>query len=100
EPVKGLHGDNYYYQLVANIRRYKGVHETPVVSIPKSIDIAGTFEQWHDVDPTFASHAFDTDRRDFGSGERHYVNNTGRNDVVLSKVARDATSVCFYAKTR
>jgi len=24
EPVKGLHGDNDYYQMVANIRRIKG----------------------------------------------------------------------------
>ena len=24
EPMKGGHGDNYYYQMIANIRRYKG----------------------------------------------------------------------------
>jgi hypothetical protein len=26
EPMKGGHGDNYYYQLVANVRRYKARH--------------------------------------------------------------------------
>ena len=28
EPMKGGHGDNYYYQLVANVRRFKGVAAT------------------------------------------------------------------------
>src|SRR5271166_2777688 len=31
EPMKGAHGDNYYYQLVANIRRFKGARPVPVV---------------------------------------------------------------------
>ena len=100
EPANGLHNDNYYYQLVANIRRYKGAHELPRASAAKSINIAGSFDQWTDVGPDFASHGFDTDHRDFGSGARHYTNNTGRNDIVLLKVARDATNVFFYAKTR
>ena len=29
EPMKGGHGDNYYYQLAAFIRRYKGVRPVP-----------------------------------------------------------------------
>src|ERR1019366_3973509 len=31
EPVKGGHGDDYYYQMIANIRRYKGVRPLPPV---------------------------------------------------------------------
>jgi len=31
EPMRGGHGDNYYYQMVANIRRYKGVRSIPPV---------------------------------------------------------------------
>ena len=39
EPMKGGHGDNYYYQLVTNIRRYKGARPVPVVpSRPIAID--------------------------------------------------------------
>ena len=36
EPMKGGHGDNYYYQLVANVRRYKGVEPIPHASAPRS----------------------------------------------------------------
>ncbi len=66
EPVTGLHNDNYYYQLVANVRRYKGVSPSPRASAAKTIDVAGGFEQWRDVGPEFADHAFDNDHRDFG----------------------------------
>jgi hypothetical protein len=31
EPQRCWHGDNYYYQLVANVRRYKGVEPAPAI---------------------------------------------------------------------
>jgi hypothetical protein len=100
EPVAGLHGDNYYYQLVEGVRRYKGHLPLPAVSAPKTIDLGGGFAQWRGVGPEFADHAFDNDHRDFGKGARHYVNASGRNDLVRMKVARDATHVYFYARAR
>ena len=100
EPVKGLHGDNYYYQMVANIRRYKGTPPLPVASAAKTIKLDGGFEPWSDVGPDFADHAFDNDHRDFGRGEVHYTNSSGRNDITLCKVARDVAHLYFYAKTR
>jgi hypothetical protein len=90
EPVAGLHDDNYYYQLVANVRRYKGVSPSPQASAAKTIDVAGGFEQWLDVGPEFVDHAFDTDHRNFGIGAVHYANTSGRNDLMVLKVARDA----------
>jgi hypothetical protein len=100
EPVKGLHGDNYYYQMVAGIRRYKGAPALPVAAAARTIKLDGGFDQWRDVQPEFTDHAFDIDHRDFGKGELHYVNTSGRNDIIAAKVARDAKSVCFYAQTR
>jgi len=100
EPVQGLHGDNYYYQMIANVRRYKGAPALPLASASKTIKLADGFEQWKDVGPEFADHAFDTDHRDFGKGEVHYTNISGRNDITVLKVARDAANVYFYAKTR
>ncbi|HEX3726943.1 MAG TPA: hypothetical protein VHV08_11900, partial [Pirellulales bacterium] len=35
EPMQGGHGDNYYYQLVANVRRYKGVAALAKATAPK-----------------------------------------------------------------
>lgn len=100
EPVTGLHGDNYYYQLVANVRRYKGAPPQPLASPPRTIDLTGSFRQWADVGPDFIDHAFDNDHRDFGQGAVHYVNQSGRNDLTRMKVARDAANVYFYASTR
>jgi hypothetical protein len=52
EPMKGGHGDNYYYQIIANIRRYKGVRPTtPVES--RSISIDGRFDDWATVTPEY-----------------------------------------------
>jgi hypothetical protein len=100
EPVKGLHGDNYYYQMVASIRRFKGAPPLPVASAAKTIKLDGGFDQWKDVGPDFADHAFDTDHRDFGKGELHYTNTSGRNDITLVKAARDTANMYLYAKTR
>lgn len=100
EPVKGLHGDNYYYQLVANVRRYKGAPALPPPAAATTIRLAAGFAQWQKVAAAFTDHLFDNDHRDHGRGQRHYVNTTGRNDLAVMKVAHDAETVCFYAQTR
>jgi hypothetical protein len=99
EPVKGLHNDNYYCQLVANVRRYKGQLSLPSPTAMKSIDIASSFDQWHDVGPDFVDHSFDIDHRNFGKEARHYHDSSGRNDFTLLKVARDAKAIYFYAQS-
>lgn len=100
EPVTGLHHDHYYYQLVAGVRRYKGQLPLPAASAPTTLNSAAGFAQWRDVSPAFTDHAFDDDHREFGQGARRYVNTSGRNDLAVMKVARDATHVYFYAQTR
>jgi len=100
EPMLGGHGDNYYWQLIANVRRYKGVPELPNASVPKTISLAGGFNQWNDVRPEFRDYVGDTQPRNFaGSGGTFYTNNSGRNDLWVMKVARDETNLYFYAKT-
>jgi hypothetical protein len=101
EPMKGGHGDNYYWQLVANVRRFKGVPPLSKASPPASIKIDGGFQQWRDVAPEFLDHVGETTPRDCdGAGGLHYVNRTGRNDLVAMKVARDEKNVYFYVRTR
>lgn len=102
EPMQGGHGDAFYYQFIANVRRYKGARALPKASGVKSIAINGTFSQWNSVAPEYRDHRFDTEHRDtagWGNAGR-YVNKTGRNDFVRSKVARDATNIYFYVQTR
>lgn len=102
EPMKGGHGDNYYYQMVSYIRRFKGARALPPASPPKTIDLAAGFEQWADVGPEYRDAVGDTAHRDHAGYNTvtHYQNTTGRNDLVLTKVARDAANLYFYAQTR
>ena len=102
EPMNGGHGDNYYYQLVAYIRRFQGVRPQPVATPPTTIHIDGDFSRWGDVGPEFRDDVGDTVHRDhpgYNTVTRH-VNTTGRNDLVVMKVARDADFIYFYARTR
>ena len=101
EPMKGGHGDNYYYQLVANIRRFKGVRPTPAIE-PKPIQIDGRFDDWKAVAPEFRDTIGDPVHRDYaGWGKKlHYKNTTGRNDIVAAKLSLDRQHVYFYVRTR
>jgi len=101
EPVKGDFKDNYYYQMVANIRKFKGVRSIPTASAEKVIKIGGAFTQFNDVQPTYYAYPGGTDTREFYAQAKKflYYNDTGRNDIVLSKVARDSDYLYFYVKT-
>ncbi len=101
EPMKGGHQDNYYWQMLANIRRYKGLPPLPQGSAPVTIRLDASFEQWEDVGPEFTDHVSETLPRDFdGADGLHYTNRTGRNDMTACKVARDSRNVYFYVRTR
>ena len=100
EPVTNLHGDNYYYQMVAGIRRYKGLPTTASPSPETKINITDAFSVWSSIQPGFLDHQFDNDHRDFGNGEVRYQNESGRHDLVLSKVANDSKDLFFYLQTR
>ncbi len=101
EPMTGGHTDNYYYQLVANIRKYKGMEKPARGGAPVSINLNGNFNQWDKVEAVYYDHLGDTEHRNSpGQGQSGpYVNTSGRNDIVTLKVAYDASSVYFYAET-
>ncbi len=102
EPVKswGRFGDVYYLQLVSNVRRFKGMQRQEPTSSEKTIEL-GQFDQWTDVKPDYRDYRGDTlHRHHRGQGDQLvYVNETGRNDIVLAKVARDRDFVYFYVET-
>ncbi|MDQ2798376.1 MAG: hypothetical protein M3Y13_01890, partial [Armatimonadota bacterium] len=100
EPMGGGHGDNYYYQLVANVRRYKGVRPLPPIT-PAPIKMDGTFAAWRQVQPEFRDDIGDTAHRNavaVGTAGP-YINQTGRNDIVAAKVSFDAKNIYFYVRT-
>jgi hypothetical protein len=100
EPMKGGYGDNYYYQMIANIRRFKGAEKPPEAGAPKTIAIDGDFADWMDIRPEFTDYRSDTMHRDSaGWGDQlRYVNSQGRNDIVSAKAARNETAVFFYVR--
>ena len=102
EPMKGGHGDAYYYQFAAAVRRYKGTPAVPAAATGKSIDIAGPFSQWDDVAPGFADDAGDVAHRDHPgyAGHTRYINRSGRNDIVLVKSTSAGGVRHFLAVTR
>ncbi|MCP5517166.1 MAG: hypothetical protein H7A45_07920 [Verrucomicrobiales bacterium] len=101
EPVKGNHGDNYYWQLIANVRRFKGAPALPVASRPTTIDLALGFDQWAGVQPDYLDHQGETAVRNYdGAAGLHYLNRTGRHDLLLARVARDQDRVYFHLRTR
>jgi hypothetical protein len=102
EPMRGGHGDAYYWQMVDFIRRYKGVRPLPSPSAPKTIAIDGDFGDWDEVAPEYRDDAFDTVARNHpGWGSvGTLIDTTGRNDIVLTKVARDTDSLYVYVRTR
>lgn len=101
EPMRGGHGDNYLYQMVANIRRYKGARALPAAHAAK-IDIDGQFADWVTVQPEFRDTIGDPVKRNHPGwqGAGAYVNASGHNDLLAAKVAFDATHVFFYVRTR
>ena len=99
EFAKVGHRDNYYWQMVANIRRYKGAPALPVASGARSIDIEGGFGQWEGIAPEFRDHVGETIPRDHaGVAGLHYENRSGRNDLVACKAVQDSENVYFYLR--
>jgi hypothetical protein len=101
EPTRmaGLN-DNYYMQMVANIRRYKGIEPQPQSSDTISIK---NFSDWKNVLPVYTDYIDDAKPRYHPGAQSKpaviYTNCTGRNDLYKMKVARNTHDLFFYAET-
>ncbi len=101
EPTKGWgdKGDVYYQQLVDNVRRFKGMAEPAETSAPKTITL-GAEGQWDDVLPRYKAYRGNTKHRDHkGRYNKHYTDNSGRNDIVGAQVTHDADYIYFRVET-
>jgi hypothetical protein len=100
EPMRGGHGDNYYFQLARWLRRFKGVREPTLAKGPSRIVVDGDFADWKRVEPEFRDTIGDTFHRDHkGYGDLGYRNDTGRNDFVIAKAAYDKKNIYFFVQT-
>ncbi|MBO4326213.1 MAG: hypothetical protein J5950_02955 [Clostridia bacterium] len=105
EPSRGDLKDHYYYQLVNFIRRYKGTEAAVMAEGPAVIDIntGAGWETVGNVYETYSNDTFDRSAKGYVNSETGknfmYTNDTGRNDISLSKAAYDADNVYFMAET-
>lgn len=102
EPMKGGFGDNYYWQLAANIRRYKGTRQVPTGARGHALSVPGDFAQWKQVTPAYLDDLHDITHRDFSdvAGAGRYVDRSGRNDLDAFKVTQGDDEVYFHATVR
>ena len=93
-------GDNYYYQMVDYIRKYKGISATPVADNQTSIDIYD-LSSWDNIHTTYMDSLYDVEHRNTISYDSRYryINNTGRNDLEFAKVSQDEDYLYFLVKT-
>lgn len=99
EPSKGELKDYYYYQLVSNIRKFKGSAQPVRQSEKRTIDIYGDLRQWESV-YAFNHYTNNTPERDAkGFGTLHYQSDTMRNDITRAKAAYDDDNIYFYVET-
>lgn len=96
-PMRGGYGDNYFMQLVANIRRFKGVPAQPA---SQGFHAPKTWADWANIGPPFLDPVGDTEHRNHaGWGGRRYTDTSGRNDITSARVACDTKNIYFYVHT-
>lgn len=87
QPMKGGYADNYYFQMVQNIRRYKGVRPQPVT-------------RGYNTYSTYRDTRGDVIHRDHnGYGGLHYTDTTGRNDIIETRVGLTRKNIIFEVTT-
>ena len=111
EPTKGKLKDYYYYQMVDNIRRFKGANKAPTQLKEKTIDInEKDISQWNDNNiisyNNYTKNDNSKDRVTYGWGYDtlpstripFYMNKTAwyGNDLKKAKVSYDDEYVYFY----
>ena len=99
EPSRGVLKDNYYYQLVNFVRRYKGAHQIPKPGKEKTITLGAGEAQWDSVEPYYAAYIGNTGDRDaLGYGNVNYTDYSGRNDIIGAKISRDSEYLYFHVE--
>ncbi|SFC66481.1 hypothetical protein SAMN05421747_11811 [Parapedobacter composti] len=103
EMMKEGYGDNYYLQLIANVKRFKYAAGDRRRSVLKTIDILDVDEtQWEGVTAHFRDFEGDALPRNYPdfSGTGVYRDTSNRNDITDIKVANDDRNVYVYIRTK
>ena len=102
EPMKGGYGDNYYLQLIENIRKYKGLTDGENIKGQKlTIDVNGSVSQWEQITDSFRDFTGDAIERNFknSAGTYAYTDNSNRNDIAEIRLCHDDENVYVLVST-
>jgi len=100
-PMRGGYTDNYYYQMVGHIRRFKGLAAPPKRPAPRAIRIDGAFKDWEGIAAVHQDPPGDTMHRFFRGTDPKtiYTNTFGRNDIQSVRVVEGKQHVHFMVTT-
>ena len=94
-------GDNYYYQIIDFVRRYKGIGELKTATGQDIAEGGVSESQWAQVGPEYKDTIGDVEFRNticYDAAFR-YLNATGRNDLDTAKVTQDGEYFYFTVTT-
>ncbi len=89
--------DNYYLQMVSNLRKYKGARPIPAPSAYKKIKLNGNLSQWEDVQPEYLDEPGDIYYTSAKAQSEKCLKRKG-NDIVSCRVASDKNNVYFMSQ--
>lgn len=95
--------DNYYYQLIDNVRKYKGMSKQNFASPIQQNFTLGDFSKWRSVGPVYMDYNGDAINRNWPAAMQDmqdYVDTSARNDFVSSRVMSTYNNTFFFAKVR
>ncbi len=98
--VEEGYGDNFYIQLIQNVRKYKGIWEGITHAEPKKIDI-NDVHSWDDVKNIYLNLSTRKVERDYTDFTciNNYRLPKPRNFVTEIRVSDDEESIYFFIKT-
>lgn len=104
-----IYGDNFYLQLVRNVRTFKMNAAQRYQMRTKTISDLTDFSVWDTVFVEYADFAGDAIERDadgadsaaatIGNQPHHYFDDSNRNDFVKIKATHDNENIYIYAET-
>lgn len=100
EPMKGGYQDAFYFQLIKNIRDYKGIPGQGLLPVAKTIDINAGDEQWSAVNSVYrAIGTKNVGRDEYGAAKTvRYTQAPAANNILEVRVTNDRENLYFYIR--
>jgi hypothetical protein len=101
EMMEGGYGDNFYLQLVRNMRRFSFTEGKTYQTKPVAADISVDDAVWKNATAHYADFVDDAINRDHldAAGKSRYTDNSARNDIAFIKVLHDEDNLYFRIET-